>query len=47
MSDVIKTAGSTVGSNGALANMYATNPSLITPDQNALIYGRTHITISA
>lgn len=36
MSDVIKTAGSTVGSNGALANMYATNPSLITPDQNAL-----------
>lgn len=36
LSDVIKTAGSTIGSNGAIANMYATNPSNITPDQNAL-----------
>lgn len=31
MTDIIKTAGSTIGSNGAIANMYATNPSLITP----------------
>lgn len=36
LTDVIKTAGSTIGSNGAVANMYATNPSLITPDQNSL-----------
>lgn len=36
LTDVIKTAGSTIGSNGAIANMYATNPGLITPDQNSL-----------
>jgi len=36
LTDIIKTAGSTIGSNGAVANMYATNPSLITPDQNSL-----------
>ena len=36
LTDIIKTAGSTIGSNGAIANMYATNPSLITPDQNSL-----------
>jgi len=36
MTDIIKTAGSTIGSNGAIANMYATNPSLITPDQDAM-----------
>ena len=36
MTDIIKTAGSTIGSNGAVANMYATNPSLITPDQDAM-----------
>ena len=36
LTDIIKTAGSTIGLNGAIANMYATNPSLITPDQNSL-----------
>ncbi len=36
LTDIIKTAGSTIGSNGAVANLYATNPSLITPDQNSL-----------
>ena len=36
LTDIIKTAGSTIGSNGAIANMYATNPGLITPDQNSL-----------
>ena len=36
LTDIMKTAGSTIGSNGAIANMYATNPGLITPDQNSL-----------
>ncbi|WP_033564503.1 RagB/SusD family nutrient uptake outer membrane protein [Sphingobacterium sp. SYP-B4668] len=36
LTDIMKTAGSTIGSNGASANIYATNPSLITPDQNSL-----------
>jgi hypothetical protein len=36
LTNIIKTAGSTIGSNGAIANMYATMPSLITPDQNSL-----------
>jgi len=36
LTDIMKTAGSTIGSNGAIANLYATNPSLITPDQNSL-----------
>ena len=36
LTDIIKAAGSTIGSNGAIANMYATNPGLITPDQNSL-----------
>lgn len=36
LTDIIKTGGSTIGSNGAIANMYATNFSLITTDQNSL-----------
>lgn len=36
LTDIIKTGGSTIGSNGAIANMYATNYSLITADQNSL-----------
>ncbi|MDR3713054.1 MAG: RagB/SusD family nutrient uptake outer membrane protein [Puia sp.] len=36
LSDIIKTAGSTIGSNGAIANIYATTPGQITPDQDAL-----------
>lgn len=36
LTDIMKTAGSTIGSNGAIANLYATTPSLITPDQNSL-----------
>lgn len=36
LSDIIKAAGSTIGSNGAIANIYATTPGQITPDQNAL-----------
>jgi hypothetical protein len=36
LSDIEKCAGSTIGSNGAIANLYATTPSLITPNQDAL-----------
>ncbi len=36
LTDIEKTAGSTIGSNGAIANLYATTPGLITTDQNAL-----------
>jgi starch-binding outer membrane protein, SusD/RagB family len=36
LTDIEKCAGSTIGSNGAVANMYATTPSLITSDQNSL-----------
>jgi hypothetical protein len=36
LTDIMKTAGSTIGSNGAIANMYATTPSIITSDQNSL-----------
>lgn len=36
LSDIEKCAGSTIGSNGAISNLYATTPSLITPDQNSL-----------
>ncbi|MGX5689640.1 RagB/SusD family nutrient uptake outer membrane protein [Arcticibacter tournemirensis] len=36
LTEIIKTAGSTIGTNGAIANLYATNPALITPDQNSL-----------
>lgn len=36
LTDIIKTGGSTIGSNGAVANLYATDPSLITSDQNSL-----------
>jgi hypothetical protein len=36
LTDIEKTAGSTIGSNGAIANLYATTPSLITTDQNSL-----------
>jgi starch-binding outer membrane protein, SusD/RagB family len=36
LTDIMKTGGSTIGSNGAIANLYATNPSLITTDQNSL-----------
>jgi len=36
LTDIMKTGGSTIGSNGAVANLYATNPSLITTDQNSL-----------
>lgn len=36
LTDIIKTAGSTIGSNGAIANIYATTPGQITPDQNSL-----------
>ena len=36
LTDIVKTAGSVIGSNGAIANIYATTPSQITPDQNSL-----------
>lgn len=36
LTDIIKAAGSTIGDNGAIANIYATTPSEITPDQNSL-----------
>lgn len=36
LTDIIKAAGSTIGSNGAIANIYATTPGQITPDQNSL-----------
>lgn len=36
LSDIEKCAGSTIGDNGAIANLYATTPSLISPDQDAL-----------
>jgi len=36
LTDIMKTAGSTIGSNGAIANLYATSPGLITSDQNSL-----------
>jgi len=36
LTDIEKCAGSTIGSNGAVANLYAYTPSLISPDQNAL-----------
>ncbi len=36
LTDIMKTAGSTIGSNGAIANLYATTPGLISSDQNSL-----------
>ena len=36
LTDIAKAGGSTIGSNGAVANIYATNPDLITPDQNSM-----------
>jgi starch-binding outer membrane protein, SusD/RagB family len=36
LTDIEKTAGSTIGINGAVANIYATEPSQITIDQNSL-----------
>ncbi len=36
LTDIVKTAGSTIGSNGAIANLYVYTPGQITPDQNSL-----------
>lgn len=36
LTNIMKAGGSTIGSNGAIANLYASNPSLITTDQNSL-----------
>lgn len=36
LTNIIKTAGSTIGTGGAIANIYATTPGQITPDQNSL-----------
>lgn len=46
LTDIEKCAGSTIGSNGAVANLYATTPSLVTPDQNSLsIWGDAYNSI--